>query len=296
MLIGCLAISGAGIPLVIGLSGYYSKDAILAQLFVLRENGQLNGLFFYIATGGAAITAFYMFRLWYLTFLGVPRDHHVYDHAHESPKVMYVPLVVLATLAVVVGWPVIGLTSLLDQARPMGISDGVKDAMLWTSVAMPAESLSYAPETHETVSLIAFGVAALGFCVATALYWARKPDPALFRRLFAPVYWFLWNKWFFDQVYWFLFVRSVHAIAALVSAIDRVVIDGIANGLAATVRLVSYLDDACDRLLVDRMVNLVAAWTYAIGLRLRSVQTGQLRQYVMAIVIGIVVLFLLVNR
>ncbi len=59
------------------------------------------GIFFALSVGGgAAITAFYMFRLWFMTFAGEPRDHHVYDHAHESPKVMYLPLVVLAVFAV----------------------------------------------------------------------------------------------------------------------------------------------------------------------------------------------------
>ena len=78
MLVGCLAIAGAGIPLVIGLSGFYSKDRILAQAcsFMLHERNRdfVAGLLFYVAAGGAAITAFYMFRLWYMTFAGKPRE------------------------------------------------------------------------------------------------------------------------------------------------------------------------------------------------------------------------------
>ena len=61
-------------------------------------------MFFFAAAGGAAITAFYMFRLWYMTFAGKPRDQHRYDHAHESPPVMFVPLVVLAVFAIGVAW------------------------------------------------------------------------------------------------------------------------------------------------------------------------------------------------
>src|SRR5208337_892059 len=83
MLVGCLAIAGAGIPLVVGLSGYYSKDGILAQAMSFSRSNPLYGYFFWIAVGGAAITAFYMFRLWYMTFAGKPRDEHVYHHAHE---------------------------------------------------------------------------------------------------------------------------------------------------------------------------------------------------------------------
>jgi NADH:ubiquinone oxidoreductase subunit 5 (subunit L)/multisubunit Na+/H+ antiporter MnhA subunit len=80
-------------------------------LAVLRRRGR-----------GAAITAFYMFRLWYMTFAGQPRDHHVYEHAHESPRIMYLPLVVLAVFAVFVGGSLrgAGRAELLEQARPAG--------------------------------------------------------------------------------------------------------------------------------------------------------------------------------
>ncbi len=113
MLVGCLAIAGAGIPFVIGLSGYYSKDAILAQAYLFRQVHPRLGWLFLVAAGGAALTAYYMFRLWFMTFAGPPRDPHRFEHAHESPPVMYVPLVVLAVAAVVLGWPVFGVTRLL---------------------------------------------------------------------------------------------------------------------------------------------------------------------------------------
>src|SRR5262249_48989404 len=110
MLIGCLAIAGVSVPFVIGFSGYYSKDAILEQaLSFWRANcsaGPWAGLFFILAVFGAALTTCYMFRMWFMTFVGQPRDHHAYEHAHESPPVMTLPLVVLAVLAVSVAWNV----------------------------------------------------------------------------------------------------------------------------------------------------------------------------------------------
>jgi NADH-quinone oxidoreductase subunit L len=107
MLVGCLAIAGAGVPFLIGLSGYYSKDAIIAQALVFSRTSPQYAWLFYVAVGGAAMTSFYMFRLWFLTFVGQPRDHHVAEHAHESPRVMYVPLVILAVLSAVAGGQIV---------------------------------------------------------------------------------------------------------------------------------------------------------------------------------------------
>ncbi|MFO0903473.1 MAG: proton-conducting transporter membrane subunit [Pirellulales bacterium] len=120
MLIGCLAIAGVGVPFVIGFSGYYSKDAILEQAFSLSQTngGGVPTVLFAVAAGGAAITAFYMFRMWYMTFVGQPRNQERYDHAHESPPVMYLPLVVLSVFAVSVAWD----TSLLGYGLiPAGV-------------------------------------------------------------------------------------------------------------------------------------------------------------------------------
>ena len=96
MLVGCLAISGAGVPTVIGMSGYYSKDYIIAQALVFKTANPMFCWLFYIAVAAAGMTAFYMFRLWFMTFTGKPRDEHIYEHAHESPPTMTVPLVILA--------------------------------------------------------------------------------------------------------------------------------------------------------------------------------------------------------
>ena len=94
MLIGVLAI--AGTPL---FSGWYSKDAILARPSASSVSHSQHFLLFLLPLVTAGITTFYMFRMWFMTFTGKPRDHHVYEHAHESPWLMTVPLVVLAFFA-----------------------------------------------------------------------------------------------------------------------------------------------------------------------------------------------------
>ena len=86
MLVGCLAI--AGTPL---FSGWYSKDAIVAQAFGFAYANPEHGLLFVLPLLTAGITTFYMFRMWFMTFTGEPKDHHVYEHAHESPATMTIP-------------------------------------------------------------------------------------------------------------------------------------------------------------------------------------------------------------
>ena len=107
MLIGCLAIAGVAVPFVLGFSGHYSKDAILEQAMSFAQtagNPAYAGIFFALALGGAALTSCYMFRMWFMTFVGQPRDPERYDHAHESPPIMVLPLVILAVLATAVAW------------------------------------------------------------------------------------------------------------------------------------------------------------------------------------------------
>jgi NADH-quinone oxidoreductase subunit L len=350
MLIGCMAIAGAGIPFVIGLSGYYSKDAIIEQALLFKTfNGAWGLFFFLVAAAGASITAFYMFRLWFMTFAGPPRDKHRYDHAHESPPIMYVPLVVLAVLAVSVAWTSIegllggvlvavllialrwyrpqadhesaavrqlllillavfivgglvmsaadGLTlaNLLEQARPEG-TGGDQRGAYYSQLVWKDEHLSHEPQITVPATLIALATALAGFLFAVAFYGLRSLDPADVRRQFAPVYQLLINKWWFDELYQVVFVRPTHWIAALVSRFDLRWIDGLIHFLAFATRWLANLwDRVVDRTVVDGAANGLAVWTMKTGLALRRIQTGQLRQYVMFIVLGTVILFLLLS-
>jgi NADH-quinone oxidoreductase subunit L len=301
MLIGCLAIAGAGIPTVIGLSGFHSKDYIIAQdLWFWAHNPGMGGFFFYAALAGAAMTAFYMFRLWYMTFAGNPRDGHVYHHAHESPNVMTVPLAILAFMAIVVAWNIpwtqIGLEPLLKQSQPAGIAEGVSGGLVWPQVTMPSEHAAHADESNSTrAEWAAFTVALVGFIFATMFYGLRKWNPDEVRRTFAPLYRFLVRKWMFDELYAMLFVRPVLRISGWVAAIDKKGIDWLTDNLARAVEAISRVDDWIDRVFIDTPVNVTARWTYALGLRLRAIQTGNIRQYVMWIAAGLVGLFILMS-
>src|SRR5438067_3159270 len=85
-------------------SGWYSKDAIMAQALGFSLIHPEHSLLFILPLVTAGITAFYMFRMWFLTFAGQPRDEHVFEHAHESPRTMTVPLMVLAVCSIVIAW------------------------------------------------------------------------------------------------------------------------------------------------------------------------------------------------
>ncbi|MCG8451157.1 MAG: NADH-quinone oxidoreductase subunit L [Pirellulales bacterium] len=300
MLIGCLAIIGAGIPLsTIGFSGYYSKDAIIEQAFSFGAENPKHFILQWAPVVGAMITAFYMFRLWYMTFAGQPRDPHRYEHAHESPRVMTWPLILLALFAIGVGWtfPATNLkvTNLLEQARPVG-TQATTHGELLPSVTIPDEHLSHAWKIKKPAGIAAFSTAAAGFLLATMIYLWRMLNPEELRQRFKPLYAFLWNKWYFDELYWALFVAPSLLLAKWASKIDLGIIDAIIHGSAAMCKGGSkVVDTVFDRTLVDGSVNGFARGTWDFGLWLRKIQTGSLRQYVMFIVISTVVLFAAVS-
>jgi proton-translocating NADH-quinone oxidoreductase chain L len=300
MLVGCLAIAGAGVPFIlggIGLSGFYSKDYIIAMGLVHKSANPTHACLFYAAVIGAGMTSFYMFRLWFMTFSGKPRDPHIYDHAHESPRSMTVPLVILAMLSVVAAWNLPftnwGLVPLLEQGRPVGVEAGNPSGAVFHKVSIPAEKEAEEYETE--ASLSAFSMALLGFLVATAYYGLHWLDPAKLRRAFAPLYWLFVNKWCFDIVYGWVFVRGARVVAGIAAAIDRYIIDGLADNAARTVTLCARIDNWFDRNIVDRFIDLLADATYGAGVRLRRLQTGSVRQYVMLLAVGTVALFIVMS-
>ena len=314
MFAGCLAIAGASIPFVIGTSGYYSKDSILEQAFVFmnRNNSAFGAVFFWAAAGGAAITAFYMFRMWFMTFVGKPRNQERYDHAHESPKAMYLPLVILAVFAVSVAWSMpkdiqkndtlplskLSLANLLEQSRPVGtLTDTTGTLIPWT---WPDEHFAHLAENFWTVkfpvTILAFCTALGGFTLAAVMYWLRYLNAEDVRRQFQPIYKLLLNKWWFDELYDVCFIRPSHVIARFFASIDSKCIDWFIDNLAKCTRSFAvYFDRIADGTIVDGSVNVFASWMYSLGIALRVFQTGKLRQYIVFIVVGAIGLFVLIS-
>jgi NADH:ubiquinone oxidoreductase subunit 5 (subunit L)/multisubunit Na+/H+ antiporter MnhA subunit len=202
-------------------------------------------------------------------------------------------------MAIVAGWNFpgtnFGVTNLLGQAQPVGTAAGGVGTLL-PALTVPAEHLSHAPDIAFKAGLAAFGAAMTGLLIATVIYLWRILNPAEIKQTFAPLHKLLWNKWYFDELYWLVFVTPVMFLAKQFAAFDRGVIDSFLHGAAATAKGASRVVDVVgDRTLVDGSVNTFAHWTWDFGLLMRKLQTGALRQYVLFIVAGTVALFLAVT-
>ncbi len=242
-LIGCIAI--AGVP---PFSGFFSKDEILAAAFAK------NPIYWYLGVVGAAMTAFYMFRLYATTFLGQYRGTEAQaHHLHESPIAMTLPLIVLAVLSAVGGamgvptilggshWLGHHLSSIIGEEAPLHLSHTTEWILMGSSV---------------TIALVAL-------LIAIGKYSKQadgEPQTALGK--------FLYNKWLVDELYDKAIVQPLHRFAGfLKEVIEKNVIDGLVNG---TGKLVQY------------------------GARqTRLIQSGQVGYYILFMVLSMVVLFLI---
>ena len=244
MLMGCIAI--AGIP---PFSGFFSKDEILAAAYAKNPAYYAVGLF------TSVLTAFYMFRLFAMTFSGKFRGSHDQEHhLHESPSAITIPLVVLAVFAVFAGF--LGIPeSLAPNAHVLG---------KFLAPVLAGETAGAAEVSHGTE--IGLMVLAAVLALATSLFaWSRfksKPDlaePTGFGKVLA-------NKWYVDELYNAIIVKPLDLLAQFLVFFEKNIIDGIVNGVG---RLVKY------------------------GSRqLRLLQSGQVGGYVLLMVVGIIVLFL----
>jgi len=313
MLVGTLAISG--VPL---FSGFYSKDAILAAALARVVHSPEHILLFLFPAVGAVLTAFYMFRMWFLTFAGEPRgfptkveavhshahdEEHALDHAHghgldrnpaahahESEPIMTWPLIILAVLSIFSGWT-------LWYIVPLPLGTPTLEAML--EYSEPYRALVI--ESHHHIYAIIASLLIMFTGIGLGLLYYAPPGFPLFvpNRLsaartaerFGGLYRFLVHKWYFDEFYWAVFVRPCLALTRLCRQIDQVLVDGLVNGSAAATALLSRLEGVFDMIAVDRLVNLTAQAVYVMGDWSRSIQTGRLRNYLMFLAVALVGLF-----
>lgn len=297
-LVGTLAI--AGVPL---LSGFYSKDAILASALGFAWTHKVHWVLFALPAAAAAITAFYMLRLYLLTFRTTARDEHVHEHAHESPKVMWVPLAVLAVLSICVGWfgrmpdrhslgdgryeyeGGRGLVGLIAEAQPRwAVSWQMQEAGA-SSLRPPASSLAHEEHGfHTAATIIATAAMLLGVILAWLTYSKGLISPARAAQVLAPVHKLLLNKFYFDELYRATFVAGVLQLAAFGKWFDRVVLDGLADGSARWVaRTALFSGLILDNRGVDGLVNGVAQAALAGGNLVRKGQTGRVRNYILGL-------------
>jgi NADH:ubiquinone oxidoreductase subunit 5 (subunit L)/multisubunit Na+/H+ antiporter MnhA subunit len=310
MLAATLAISG--VPF---FSGFYSKDAILASALYRVWQSPQHFMLFLLPAVGAAMTAFYMFRMWFLVFAGEPRgfpasahhghdpadghgDHHhgnPYDHAHESPPIMTWPLLLLAVPTVIIGYPISLLPlSHAEWAKPM-----LERILEYGEPVVRQVELESLHQSHSLAMGASFLILAIGVGFGL-LFYAPPLLPFFFRRRYdarraaerlGGLYTFLVHKWYFDELYDTVFVQPCRALARACSEFDRLVVDGIVNGAAKIAVIFSGMSGASDKFGVDYAVNLTAQTVYVVGDWSRRIQTGRLRNYLMFLAIALVGLF-----
>jgi NADH-quinone oxidoreductase subunit L len=221
MVIGTLALTG--FPLT---AGYFSKDAIIEAAYVSTNPMALYA--FGMTVIAAALTAFYSWRLIFLTFHGAPHDHHHYEEARESAMVMLIPLGFLAVGSIFAGYPF----------KELFVGHGVAEFF--------RDSLKFGPDNHiledmhhipYLASIAPTVMMAIGFVIAWEFYIRRPELPVELARQQAPLYRFLLNKWYFDEIYDFLLVRPTLWLGRVLWKYgDGWVIDGLGpDGISARV-------------------------------------------------------------
>jgi len=256
MWIGSLSLAGIGIPGVFGFSGFYSKDIALESAFGAHS---ASGSFAYwLGTAAAFMTGFYACRLLFMTFHGKPRgDKHVMDHVHESPWVMLIPLIALSVGATFAG--LIGYHWFVGEDR----------TQFWGAsllVLHANDSIEAAHHVPTWVKLLPLTMGVSGIGLAWLMYIVVPDLPRLTVAAFRPIYIFLFNKWYFDELYNWLFVQPARALGrGLWKSGDGAVIDGVGpDGIAAA--------------------------TLNLARRAGRLQSGYVYHYAFAMLIGVVVL------
>lgn len=210
MIIGTLAITG--FP---GLAGYYSKDMILESAYAAGHNGNIFGEYAYwIGILAATLTAFYSWRLIFMTFFGKFRSsNEILEHVHESPKVMTIPLILLALGAVFSG---VIMYNLGIVSSDLSVFSNFWNGAIYTATEETNHFASQAHHVYEKANWIIQHlptiVGIIGFIIALLCYIFVPALPVAFSKAFNPIYKFLLNKWYFDELYDLIFIRPTKCL------------------------------------------------------------------------------------
>ncbi|MGB9334559.1 MAG: NADH-quinone oxidoreductase subunit L [Candidatus Acidiferrales bacterium] len=268
MLVATLAI--AGIP---PLAGFFSKDEILEKAF---ERSPALWIVGWITAG---MTAFYMFRLLFMTFHGESHvDHEVEHHIHESPSSMTVPLMILAVLSIIGGW--------------IGIGGRFENFLKPVTARVAAPEMAAATSTTPGLVLMAASVllALGGIWLAWVLYIKRTELAATIRRNAGVLYDLVAHKYYVDEIYDAMFVNRSKDLGLSLGMFDAKVIDGLGvDGAGWLTRAASLISIWWDTWIVDGSVK-VGAWLVGnpASWVIRLIQDGEMQAYMLVIVIGLI--------
>jgi NADH-quinone oxidoreductase subunit L len=270
----------AGIP---PLAGFFSKDEILGQAFERHPALWVVG---FITAG---MTAFYMFRLLFLTFFGYSRaDEHVEKHIHESPYTMTVPLMILAALSVVGGW--IGWPESLFGSNHF---ERFLEPVL-ASAGAPSPSgivAAHASLTEYFLMVLSVAIAAGGIWFAYQFYRTKWIAPELVAKKWPKFYQLLLHKYYVDEIYDAAVVERTKDLGTLLGRFDANVIDGVGvDGAGWLARFGSTLSMWWDKWVIDGLLNFSAKLLQLFSYPVRLLQTGMFSSYAMLILVGLVVL------
>ena len=284
MFIGSVAI--AGIP---GLAGFFSKDEILWQAYSSPQGSQI---LWFVGLATAGLTAFYMWRLMNLTFYGKSRvAPDVTARIHESPASMTVPLILLATGSVFVGW--LGTPKVWTA-----FGESFRGFERWLAPAFASAAAEAVKEGEHSASTewilmsLSVAVAIIGITIARYFYHNKPEIPDTIEKAVKPLHSLLYNKWYVDEVYDFLFVDGLCKGGGLaLGAFDRNVVDGGVNGAGWLTRFTAKLSMWWDTWIVDGAVRFTSFCVKMLSYPVCIMETGRLQTYAFFVVVGVLAMF-----
>lgn len=279
-----LAIAGASIPFTqIAMSAFYSKDGIIAGTVnygqaLQASNMSWGSLFYWGPIVIAYVTPFYMMRAFTLTFLGKPRDQHIYEHVHEVKWTMWAPQMVLAAFAVVIGWAFFRVGLTIQRTSPI--------------LAQPFAESDMEHGYHAVHASLLYG---FGWMIPIVLaYLIYRPGFAISSRIVAlpglkQIHWWLYNKMGFDGLFDIILVSLVKIFANFIGLIDRGIVDGFVNLAGWLTKTGAFAIGAFDWNIIDGAVRGTGRTVVRTGRRFHLAHSGNIRSYVLFLVLSIMI-------